>query len=98
MRKNFLLRERFDIRGLRVWSPLIIFFFIVKFACPVEVSPFVADPRILIVFFLLFCFFFLPAASHGTERVLGGGVLVRHPPNMAYRCNLSICNTMIGHR
>ena len=37
-----------------------------------------ADPRILIV---LFCFFFLPAASRGTEKVLEGGVQARHPSN-----------------
>ena len=53
------------------------FFFIVKFVCPVEASSFVADPCILIV---LFYFFFLPAASCVTEKVLGGDVLARHPP------------------
>ena len=51
-----------------------------KFACPVEASPFVADPHILIIFFL-FCFFFLPAASRGTEKILEGGVQARHLPN-----------------
>ena len=40
------------VQGLRVRSPLVNFFFIVKFACPVEASPFVANPRILIVFVL----------------------------------------------
>ena len=55
-----------------------------KFACPVEASSFVADPRILIIFFL-FCFFFLPAVSHGTEKVLRGGVLTRHPSNKWYQ-------------
>ena len=45
-----------------------IFFFIVKFACSVEASPFVADSRILIV---LFYFFFLFAASRGIEKILG---------------------------
>ena len=39
-----------------------------------------ADPRILIV---LLCFLFLPAASRGTEKVLEGGVLARHPSNIA---------------
>ena len=46
--------REFGVQGLRVRSPLVKFFFIVKFACPVEASPFVADPCILIVFF--FCF------------------------------------------
>ena len=48
-------------------SPLIFFFFIVKFVCPMKASTFMADPRILII---LFCFFFLPTASRGTEKVL----------------------------
>ena len=69
------------VQGLRVRSPLIKFLFHSEVSCPVEASPFVADPRILIVF-LLFCFFFLPAASCGTERILGGGILVRHPSNI----------------
>ena len=73
------MREKLGVRGLRVRSLLVNFFFIVKFVCPVEASPFVADPRILIV---LFYFFFLPAASGGTEKVLGGGVLARHLSNI----------------
>ena len=72
------MREKLGVRGLRVRSPLAKFFFIVKFACIVEASPFVVDPRILIV---LFCLFILSAASRGTEKVLEGGVLARHPSN-----------------
>ena len=38
------MREKLDVRELRVRSPLVKFFFlIVKFACPVEASPFLAD-------------------------------------------------------
>ena len=40
-------------------SPLVIFFFIVKFVCPVEVSPFLTDPRILIIFYFISSFFLL---------------------------------------
>ena len=32
----------------------------------------------------LFYFFFLPTASHSTEKVLGDGVLARHPSNIIY--------------
>ena len=35
------------------------FFFIVKFACPVETSFFVADPSILIIFYFILFFFLL---------------------------------------
>ena len=40
------------VQGLRVRSLLVNFFFIVKFACPMEASLFVVDPCILIVLVL----------------------------------------------
>ena len=58
-----------------------------KFACPVKTSSFVTDPRILII---LFYFFFLPTVSHGSEKILGGGVLIRHPSNMNKYNNIFI--------
>ena len=59
LREKLIERERIGCTRIEgEVSSCKIFFFIVKFAYPMEASPFVADPRILIIFyFILFLLF-----------------------------------------